>query len=132
MDQQLEGLSTGEIEALIAAAHDVLARRKAAEKDQRRQQQQRAHEPEATLGEGGSWLEHELVSCGKCTRCLAGEKAHGPYWYLYRYTGSKMVSSYVGRRTPADLAQRLGQRQLADLKPEDAFPDKYPRINSDP
>lgn len=121
MYTQLEGLSTVEIEALIGEARSLLVHRHAEERRLQRQDKQ------ASRGEGGSWLEHELVSCGKCSRCLSGEKAHGPYWYVYRYTGSKMVSSYVGRKLSEDQARSMGKEELAALKPEEAFPGSYPR-----
>lgn len=119
--EQLEGLSTGEIEALIDEARSILDDRRAEQKRLRWEKKR------ANAGEGGSWLEHELVSCGKCSRCLSGEKAHGPYWYVYRYTGSKMVSSYVGRKLSEDQARSMGKEELAALKPEEAFPGSYPR-----
>ena len=120
MNAQLEGLSTGEIRALIEDARDELSRRKT-EEERLRQQEKESHR-----GEGGSWLEHELVSCGKCSRCLSGERAHGPYWYIYRYTGSKMISSYIGRKLPEEAARRISREALAGLRPEEAFPDSYP------
>lgn len=122
MNAQLEGLSTGEIRALIDEAHEVLAHRNAADHEQRLQ------EKEANRGEGGSWLEHEMVSCGKCARCLSGERAHGPYWYLYRYTGARMVSSYIGRRLPEELASKFDRPDLVGFGPEEAFPDSYSKI----
>lgn|GEM_PF-927251 len=44
----------------------------------------------------------ELVRCGKPTcRCaVPGERPHGPYWYLYRWNGQKVVSEYVGKVLP--------------------------------
>lgn len=44
----------------------------------------------------------ELVRCGKPTcRCaVSGGRAHGPYWYLYRWNGQKVVSEYVGKVLP--------------------------------
>lgn len=123
MEQQLEGLATEEIQALIAEAHAILTRRQAEE--ERVQHEESENEPEVVRGEGGSWLEHELVSCGKCSRCVAGERPHGPYWYLYSYTGSRMKSRYVGRRLPEELARQIGKESLAGFKPEEAFPESW-------
>lgn len=41
----------------------------------------------------------ELVRCGKprCRCTVPGERPHGPYWYLYRWNGQKVVSEYVGK-----------------------------------
>lgn len=41
----------------------------------------------------------ELVRCGKpnCRCAVPGERPHGPYWYLYRWNGQKVVSEYVGK-----------------------------------
>ena len=120
MNAQLEGLSAGEIRALIEEANAILTEREA---EERRVQ---AEQKRAGRGEGGSWLEHELVNCGNCRRCADGGRHHGPYWYLYRYTGSRMVSSYLGRTLPEEMAHRLGREQIAGAKPEEAFPDSYP------
>lgn len=124
MSTQLEGLSTGEIQALISEARDILAHR---ESEEKRLVWGREH---AEAGEGGRWLEHELINCGNCPRCKAGGRHHGPYWYLYRYTGSKMVSSYVGRRLTGEVARSLQREDLADLRPEAAFPESYPEMVS--
>ncbi len=45
----------------------------------------------------------ELVRCGKpnCRCAIVGERPHGPYWYLYRWNGQKVVSEYVGKVLPA-------------------------------
>ena len=44
----------------------------------------------------------ELVRCGKpnCRCAVPGERPHGPYWYLYRWNGQKVVSEYVGKMLP--------------------------------
>ena len=119
MSAQLDGLSTGEIRALIDEASAILAEREA---EERRLLEE---EKRVNRGEGGSWLEHELVNCGNCPRCRAGGRHHGPYWYLYRYTGSRMVSRYIGRRLTKETAGELGKAEIVDLRPEDAFPDIY-------
>lgn len=119
MNAQLEGLSTGEIRELIEEANAILTEREA---EERRVQ---AEQKRVSRGEGGSWLEHELVNCGNCRRCADGDRHHGPYWYLYRYTGSRMVSTYVGRTLPQETAQRLGNDGIAGMTPEQAFPDAY-------
>lgn len=120
MDTQLERLSTREIRALIDEANAILTERDAEER------RLLAEQKRAIRGEGGSWLEHELVNCGNCRRCADGGRHHGPYWYLYRYTGSRMVSSYVGRILPQEMAQGLDKGRIGGMKPEEAFPDTYP------
>ncbi len=59
----------------------------------------------------------ELVSCGKpnCTRCAEGP-AHGPYWYRYYRRNGKVVSKYVGKQLPAEVADRRGaeSERIAD------------------
>ena len=119
MNAQLEGLSTGEIRALIEGANAILTELEAEERRLLAEQQR------ASRGEGGSWLEHELVNCGNCRRCADGGRHHGPYWYLYHYTGSRMVSRYIGRRLTEEAAEQFGRDELADLRPEEAFPDCY-------
>lgn len=120
MEARLEGLSSGEIGALIEEANAILAELEAEERRRLAEQKGPGH------GEGGSWLEHELVNCGNCKRCAEGGRHHAPYGYLYHYTGSKMVSRYPGRRLSEEMAGRLGKEELADRGPEDVFPESYP------
>lgn len=132
MGKQLQGLSTGEIRSLIEEATAVLAEREAEERHlQEGREEQRDGQESARRGEGGRWLERELINCGNCRRCGDGGRHHGPYWYLYRYTGSRMTSRYVGRRLDAALAQELGKPELGDLTPEEAFPNSYPSPTSE-
>lgn len=47
----------------------------------------------------------EKVKCGKPT-CKCNQEdgeLHGPYWYLYRWNGKKVVSQYIGKTLPRDL-----------------------------
>ena len=119
MNAQLERLSTGEIRALIDEANAILTERQTEER------RLLAEQKRINRGEGGSWREHELVNCGNCKRCAEGGRHHGPYWYLGRYTGSRMVSRYSGRRLSEEMAGRLGREELADRRPEDVFPESY-------
>lgn len=47
----------------------------------------------------------EKIKCGKpgCRCAQNNEHLHGPYWYLYRWNGHKVISQYVGKKLPADL-----------------------------
>lgn len=115
----LEGMGTGELRALIREAGEVLRTKEVEEKERLR------NERIATLGEGGTWLEHQLVNCGNCRRCGIGGYHHGPYWYLYSYTNGKMKSAYVGRKLKEEIAADAGCEEFAGLTPEEAYPDDY-------
>jgi hypothetical protein len=53
---------------------------------------------------GGGRYRLEKVQCGKqCSTCAEGPE-HGPYWYLYRRRGGKLVSRYIGKELPAETA----------------------------
>jgi hypothetical protein len=47
-------------------------------------------------------LRLELVLCGKA-KC---KRLHGPYWYAYWQQGARTRKVYVGKRLPAEVAQR--------------------------
>ena len=112
-------MTGAELRRLMAEAGEELRRREAEEGARRRR------ERAESAGEGGRWLEHERVNCGRCKRCLEGGRHHGPYWYLYEYAGGKMRSRYVGRRLFADAACEIGRADLADRTPEEAYPEEY-------
>lgn len=118
--RNLNDMTGAEIRRLMADAGEELARRKVEEKARRRR------ERAESAGEGGRWLEHERVNCGRCKRCLEGGRHHGPYWYLYTYSGGKMRSRYVGRRLFGDAAGELGREDLAERTPEEVYPELYP------
>ena len=96
--------------------------------DRRREERERQRRERAeALGEGGRWLEFEHTNCGKCPRCAAGLYVHGPYWYLYEYTGGKMRSRYVGRSFSEKAAEDHGFPELAGSRPEDVYPAEVAR-----
>lgn len=51
----------------------------------------------------------EKVRCGKPTCRCAQENGelHGPYWYLYRWNGKKVVSEYIGKKAPEEIRETL-------------------------
>lgn len=101
----------------------ALARQIGALLKERRCQKARFRQaPSRTPGEGGRWLRFEYTNCGKCARCTAGLYVHGPYWYLYVYSGGKMRSTYLGRRMPEEAARAHGVPGLAGRRPEDVYP----------
>jgi hypothetical protein len=92
--QDLEKLSTEELQDLIDRARRILAERK------------EGHRPRVvdSFREGNTRYLLEYVKCGraasgKCRRCREGE-LHGPYWYSYTWTGEKMISKYHGKSRP--------------------------------
>lgn len=85
---------------------------------------------EGAGGEGGRWLRFEYTKCGKCSRCADGRYVHGPYWYLYEYTGGKMKSTYVGRRVTDGVASAHGAPGLAGKRPEDVYPREVERLRA--
>lgn len=123
--RDLQEMSAGELRRLIEEAREELRGREAEERARRRR------ERAESLGEGGRWLEHERVNCGRCKRCIEGGRHHGPYWYLYEYTGGKMRSRYVGRRLSGNVAGDMGREDLADKKPEEVYPEEYEEETSD-
>lgn len=70
-------------------------------------------------------MEHQLVNCGNCRRCLMGGYHHGPYWYLFTYMNGKMKSVYAGRKLKEEIAAEVGREELIDLTPEAAYPEDY-------
>ena len=94
--QDLEGLSTEELQALVDRARRILAQRKLGEGHRFRVVD--------SFREGNTRYQLEYVKCGrassgKCRKCREGEY-HGPYWYSYTYNGTKMVSKYHGKNRP--------------------------------
>ena len=92
--QDLEELSTEELQSLIDRARRILAERK------------EGHRPRVvdSFREGDTRYLLEYVKCGraasgKCRRCREGE-LHGPYWYSYTWDGKKTVSKYHGKMRP--------------------------------
>jgi hypothetical protein len=51
----------------------------------------------------GGFYQRELIKCGKpkCRRCRH-RPAHGPYWYRYERRGGRLVSTYIGKRSPLE------------------------------
>ncbi len=92
--QDLERLSTEELQDLINRARRILAERK----------EGRRPRVVDSFREGNTRYLLEYVKCGraalgKCRRCREGE-LHGPYWYSYTWDGEKMVSKYYGKTRP--------------------------------
>lgn len=124
--QDLQGMPAGELRRLIGEAREELRRREVEERSRRRR------ERAESAGESGRWLEHERVNCGRCKRCVGGGRHHGPYWYLYEYRGGRMRSRYVGRRLFGDAAAQMGREDLAEMTPEEAYPEEYAAEAGDP
>ena len=117
--EQMQNMGTGELRKLIRTAGELLRQKEIEEKERRRK------ERIESLGEGGSWLEHQLVNCGNCQRCKLGGYHHGPYWYLYIYTNGKMKSIYAGRKLKEKIAAEVGREDFRGFTPEEAYPEHY-------
>jgi hypothetical protein len=103
---EMERMSSGELEQLIARAREILADRKGTPGES-------AHHEvvERRRGSGGRWLQWEIVKCGKphCSKEKDGA-GHGPYAYLYymnEHTG-KYSCRYVGKVVPPELTGEFG------------------------
>lgn len=53
---------------------------------------------------------------------------HGPYWYRYYRRDGAMVSEYVGKEIPAELAT---EEHPAGSRPEDLYPDLTDRMRTE-
>lgn len=102
----MERMSNGELQQLITAAREILADRKGTPEEL-------PHHMvvERRKGDGGRWLQWEIVKCNKphCSKAKDGA-GHGPYAYLYymnERTG-KYTSKYVGKVVPPELAAEFG------------------------
>ena len=82
-EERLREMGVEELRGVIRDARALLNER------EREQRERRRKERIESLGEGGSWLEHQLINCGNCRRCEIGGYRHGPYWYLFTYTNGK-------------------------------------------
>jgi hypothetical protein len=94
--QDLEELSTEELQALVDRARRILAERKL--EDGRRLR------VVDSFREGDNRYMLEYVKCGRassgrCRKCREGE-FHGPYWYSYTWTDEKTISKYHGKNRP--------------------------------
>src|SRR5215210_2287782 len=94
--QDLEELSTEELQALVDRARRILAQRKLEEGRRLRVVD--------SFREGDIRYLLEYVKCGrassgKCRKCREGE-FHGSYWYSYSWDGKKMISKYHGKMRP--------------------------------
>ena len=92
--QELEELSTEELQDLIDRARRIIAQRKEGKRPR----------VVDSFREGDTRYLLEYVKCGKansgkCRRCREGE-FHGPYWYFYTWDGKKTVSKYHGKTRP--------------------------------
>ncbi len=73
-------------------------------------------------------LQLEMISCGDCSKCLAGGKVHGPYWYRYYRANGVMVSEYVGKEIGADTAD---EKHPVGATPEDLYPEQVERMQTE-
>ena len=94
--QDLEGLPTEDLQALVDRARRILAERKLEEGRRLRVVD--------SFREGDTRYLLEYVKCGRassgtCRKCREGE-CHGPYWYSYTWTGEKTISKYHGKNRP--------------------------------
>jgi hypothetical protein len=71
--ERMRKMGVEELRGLIREARALL--------DEREREYRERWRKERTLsaGEGGVWLEHQLVNCGSCWRCQIGGYHHGPY-----------------------------------------------------
>ena len=100
MSEDLQALSTEELEGLVDRARRILAERKLTEKGGRLRVVDSFRE-----GDTRYLLEYTKcgkASSGKCRKCREGE-FHGPYWYSYSWDGKKMTSKYHGKRRPGEI-----------------------------
>ncbi len=118
-------MGDGQLLSLKAEIEAILESRRREERERRRR------EKAESLGEGGRWLEYEHTNCGKCPRCAAGLYVHGPYWYLYEYTGGRMKSKYIGRTLAESAAEEHDFPEHAGSRPEDIYPAEVARERAD-
>lgn len=73
-------------------------------------------------------LQLEMISCGDCSKCLAGAKVHGPYWYRYYRVEGRMVSEYVGKEIGSDDADA---EHPEGATPADLYPERVERMQTE-
>ncbi len=145
-DDGLAGLRA-EIDALLADRAEAREREEEERAAAERARKERLEE--AARARVGEWVEHEMRACGsdRCTKCVGGYRAHGPYWYRYYFDGGVYRSKYVGKELDPPAARVLaaheGKRraktalrrggyreeitaeQLVGLMPEEVFPEEF-------
>ncbi len=151
---RIERLDDGGLAELRAEIEALLADRKEARE---REEQERASAEqarkerleEAARARVGEWVEHEMRACGsdRCTKCVGGYRAHGPYWYRYLFDGGVYKSKYVGKELDSHAArvlaaheekrraktalrrghyrERITAENLVGLMPEEVFPEEF-------
>ena len=108
---ELERMSTGELERIVAAAQEIITVRQGEPEDNPSREV-----VEHRKGRGGRWLQREMVKCGKppCSKDR-DSVGHGPYWYLY-YTNErtgKYTSEYIGKKLTSELAGEFREPEAA-------------------
>lgn len=151
---RIERLGDGGLAELRAEIDAMLADRAEArerEEEERASAAQARKErlEEAARARVGEWVEHEMRACGseRCTKCVGGRRAHGPYWYRYLFDGGVYRSKYVGKELDLHAArvlaaheekrraktalrrghyrERITAEKLVGLMPEEVFPGEF-------
>lgn len=74
----------------------------------------------------------EMVSCGKCERCLAGGRVHGPYRYRWEGSGKRRRHLYGGGEESLTLAlQRLRGMDESDEEEIRQLRDEAERLQEE-
>jgi hypothetical protein len=104
----LRSLSLVQLRKLDEWLHGVI--RKAEAMDQKKQSSSRKQTAaESTLDNQTYRL--ESIRCGKPSCKCARGKLHGPYWYRYTSVEDKIISRYIGKNLPQDIAKKLKGRE---------------------
>lgn len=56
----------------------------------------------------------EMVSCGKCKKCLAGGRVHGPYPYCWQGSGDERRHLYGGGENSLELQRLRGADEAGE------------------
>lgn len=118
LEKRLAQLSVEELKALQASIADLIAEKEELEAGSQRSGRQMVKRRYV----GRVTYQLEKVKCGKpaCRCAQENGELHGPYWYLYRWNGKKVVSEYVGKKLPDDIQREL--RDAETMEPDDPEP----------